>query len=90
MEVRAMSILGLSIDVDRGVTRVSGAPELDGLIVDTEAAITNRRGERSDVPVSIDIPMTPPQMRTLAQWLETMARHQERNALKGDSGGSVE
>ena len=83
-----MSILGLSIDVDRGVTRVSGAPDLDGLIVDTEAAITNRRGERSDVPVSIDIPMTPPQMRELAAWLCAMAGVQERAALKSQGAHS--
>jgi hypothetical protein len=84
------SSLGLSIDVDQGITRVRATPDQDGLIVDTEAAITNRMGERDDIPVSIDIPMTPPQMRTLAQWLETMARHQERNGLRGDSGDSVE
>lgn len=75
-----MSVLGLSIDVDRGITRVRATPDLDGLIVDTEAAITSRTGERDDIPVSIDIPMTPTQMRTLASWLTAMARWQEHHA----------
>jgi hypothetical protein len=74
------SSLGLSIDVDQGVTRVRVTPDQDGLIVDTEAAITNRMGERDDIPVSIDIPMAPHQMRTLAAWLCAMARQQERKS----------
>jgi predicted nuclease with RNAse H fold len=83
------SSLGLSIDVDQGITRVRVTPDQDGLIVDTEAAITNRMGERDDIPVSIDIPMTPPQMRTLAQWCMSMARNLEQKALKGDSSEHV-
>jgi hypothetical protein len=72
-------IRGLSIDYDH-CSFVSPSPALDGLIVDTEAAITNRMGERDDIPVSIDIPMTPPQMRTLAGWLCAMAGVQERKS----------
>jgi hypothetical protein len=74
------SSLGLSIDVDQGVTRVRVTPDQDGLIVDTEAAITNRMGERDDTQISIDMPMTPPQMRELAAWLTAMARQQERES----------
>jgi hypothetical protein len=83
------SSLGLSIDVDQGITRVRVTPDQDGLIVDTEAAITNRMGDRDDIPVSIDIPMTPPQMRTLAGWLCAMARIQERREKKGDGNEPV-
>lgn len=80
-------IRGLSIDYDH-CSFVSPSPALDGLIVDTEVGITNRRGERDDTQISIDMPMTPPQMRELAAWLCAMAGVQEREALKNQGDHS--
>lgn len=79
--MRDPDIHGLSVDLTDNITWISGAPLLDGLIVDTEVSI--QRGPSwpcEPYQVSVDLPMTPTQMRTLASWLVAMAHWQEHHA----------